>query len=54
MTEPQPTTPLPRGAYWEQRPDGSWYVARVGTPIHVLRRVVAQPMPETEETESEE
>jgi hypothetical protein len=56
MTQPQPTTPLPRGAYWEQRADGSWYVARVGMPIHVRRRVIAQPMPATEpeETESEE
>jgi hypothetical protein len=54
MTEPQPTTPLPRGAYWEQRPDGSWYVAHVGKPIHVRRRVVSQPMPEVEETEPEE
>ena len=54
MTQPQPTTPLPRGAYWEQRPDGSWRVAHVGKPIHVRRRVVAQPLPEAEETEPEE
>ena len=49
MTQPQPTTPLPRGAYWEQRPDGSWCVARIYNWWALPRRKRTEP--EGEETE---